>query len=169
MPGQHWAVGTTAWWCTLDSPVGELLLLGDELGLAGLDMVRRRPDPDIAVGWRHDAARFREAAAQLNAYFAGELTAFTVPLSLHGTRFQLRVWQALQAIPYGTTVSYGWLASGLGMPRGSRAVGLANGRNPVPVIVPCHRVVGADGALTGYGSGLGRKRFLLELEARTLW
>ena len=107
-----------------------------------------------------------KAAGQLAAYFAGELTEFELPLSMDGTEFQRRVWAALQDIPYGETVSYGKLADEIGAPGASRAVGLANGRNPIGIIVPCHRVIGADGGLTGYGGGIERKRFLLDLERR---
>ncbi|MBO0838982.1 MAG: methylated-DNA--[protein]-cysteine S-methyltransferase, partial [Actinobacteria bacterium] len=103
---------------------------------------------------------------QLDAYFAGELTEFSLPLAPAGTQFQRQVWAALQQIPYGQTWSYGQLAEKIGNPAAVRAVGLANGRNPIAVVIPCHRVIGADGSLTGYGGGLDRKRFLLDLEAR---
>jgi methylated-DNA-[protein]-cysteine S-methyltransferase len=106
-----------------------------------------------------------EARRQLEAYFAGELRDFDLPLAPEGSEFQLRVWEQLRAIPYGETISYGELARRVGDPAAARAVGLANGRNPLPVIVPCHRVIGADGSLTGFGGGLERKRRLLELEA----
>jgi methylated-DNA-[protein]-cysteine S-methyltransferase len=114
-----------------------------------------------------DTEPFATVAAQLAAYFTGELTEFDVPLALHGTPFQERVWTALQGIPYGETTTYGDLAAELGNPTASRAVGLANGRNPVGVIVPCHRVVGSTGSLTGYGGGLDRKRYLLDFERKT--
>jgi methylated-DNA-[protein]-cysteine S-methyltransferase len=107
---------------------------------------------------------FAAAARQLAAYFAGQLTRFSLPLSPRGTEFQRQVWAALQEIPYGQTVTYGQLAADLGRPAASRAVGLANGRNPVSIVVPCHRVIGSDGSLTGYGGGLDRKRYLLDLE-----
>ena len=112
-----------------------------------------------------DAKRLREAQRQLEEYFAGERTEFSLPLESHGTDFQQRVWRALRAIPFGTTISYGELARRIGNPRAVRAVGLANGRNPISIIVPCHRVIGANGTLTGYGGGLERKRFLLALES----
>jgi methylated-DNA-[protein]-cysteine S-methyltransferase len=112
------------------------------------------------------AAVLADAAAQLKAYFAGQLTSFDLPVAPEGTGFQRTVWAGLRRIPYGETISYGELASRIGQPTASRAVGLANGRNPVAIIVPCHRVVGADGSLTGYGGGLDRKRFLLALEQR---
>jgi methylated-DNA-[protein]-cysteine S-methyltransferase len=150
----------------IDSPIGELLLVGDGDALHGLYMQQGRrpiaPDP----GWRRASEPFADVAAQLGEYFAGERTAFDVPLALHGSEFELRVWSALQEIPYGATTSYGELARRIGHPTGARAVGLANGRNPVAVIVPCHRVIGADGTLTGYGGGLERKRLLLDLEAQ---
>jgi methylated-DNA-[protein]-cysteine S-methyltransferase len=108
---------------------------------------------------------FGTAADQLAAYFAGRLTEFSLPLAPAGTPFQRRVWAGLQEIPYGDTWSYGQLAGKVGNPAAVRAVGLANGRNPIAVVIPCHRVIGADGSLTGYGGGLDRKRFLLDLEA----
>jgi methylated-DNA-[protein]-cysteine S-methyltransferase len=113
-----------------------------------------------------DAAPLAAAARQLTEYFAGQRTEFDLPLEMAGTDFQRRVWAALREIPYGETVSYGELARGLGQASASRAVGLANGKNPFAVVVPCHRVVGSDGSLTGYGGGLDRKRFLLALEQR---
>jgi methylated-DNA-[protein]-cysteine S-methyltransferase len=115
--------------------------------------------------WRRDPAALREPAEQLQAYFAGELRAFDLPLAPHGTPFQREVWSALREIPYGSTISYAELAAAVGRPDAARAVGAANGRNPIAVVIPCHRVIGASGALTGYGGGLGRKRLLLDLEA----
>lgn len=151
---------------TVDSPVGPLRLVATDGVLSGcyLDGQRHRPD-DAAFGVRDDGP-FAEAAAQLADYFAGARTAFDLPLRLEGTAFQRRVWDALRTIPYGETWSYGQLAAEIGSPGASRAVGLANGRNPVAIVVPCHRVVGADGRLTGYGGGLERKRALLDLERR---
>jgi methylated-DNA-[protein]-cysteine S-methyltransferase len=150
----------------IGSPLGELLLVGDGDSLHLLHMQRGRrpiaPDP----GWRRASEPFTGVRAQLSEFFAGERTAFEVPLALHGSPFELRVWGALQQIPYGATTSYGELARRIGHPEAARAVGLANGRNPVAVIVPCHRVIGADGTLTGYGGGLERKRLLLDLEAQ---
>jgi methylated-DNA-[protein]-cysteine S-methyltransferase len=160
------------------SPIGPLLLASDGAALTGLHMSPLPPRPatgDVARDWEipdaagmwvpnADAAPLREAAAQLAAYFAGRLTAFDLPLALHGTEFQRRVWTTLLDIPYGTTISYGDLARWVGNPQGSRAVGLANGRNPVAVIVPCHRVIGTNGKLTGYGGGLPRKAALLDVE-----
>lgn len=148
---------------TMDTPLGELLLTGDGRSLTGLAMV---PAPAEREGWRCDPAPFREAVSQLNKYFAGELREFALPLAPAGTPFQRRVWRALTTVPYGTTTSYGVLAAEIGVPTGSRAVGMANGRNPLSIVVPCHRVIGANGSLTGYAGGLDRKQFLLSLEAR---
>jgi len=149
---------------TIDSPIGELLLKGDGQALTGLYMSGGRFAPSISDQWERDDDAFDDARAQLAAYFAGELTAFDVPLAAAGTAFQRSVWRALEEIPYGTTQSYGQLAARVGNVRACRAVGLANGRNPISIIVPCHRVIGASGTLTGYGGGLERKRQLLDLE-----
>lgn len=149
---------------TVDSPIGALLLLGDGSGLRGLYMEPHAVDP----GWERDDAAFGDAGEQLAAYFAGELREFDLELAPVGTPFQRRVWAALREIPYGETTSYGALAARLGKPGAARAVGLANGRNPISVIVPCHRVIGADGTLTGFGGGLDRKRALLAHEAEVL-
>jgi methylated-DNA-[protein]-cysteine S-methyltransferase len=152
----------------VDSPLGPLTLRADDGVLSGLYMTdhRHSPAPDT-LGPRADdgLAPVRE---QLAAYFAGELMAFDLPLALHGTAFQERVWAALRDIPYGVTTTYGELAAALGSPTASRAVGLANGRNPISIVVPCHRVVGANGSLTGYGGGVARKRALLDLECGAL-
>jgi methylated-DNA-[protein]-cysteine S-methyltransferase len=150
---------------TMDSPIGELLLLGDGDALCGLYMQDGRKPTRIAPQWRESAAPFTDVQTQLREYFAGERVAFETPLAMHGTQFELQVWRELADIPYGETVSYGEIAKRVGQPSAARAVGLANGRNPIAVIVPCHRVIGADGRLTGYGGGLERKRLLLELEA----
>jgi methylated-DNA-[protein]-cysteine S-methyltransferase len=149
----------------IPSPLGPLRLVGDGETLAGLHMDAHRHGPG-PTGWgdRRDEA-FTAAKAQLAAWFAGELETFDLPLAPAGTPFQRRVWDALLEIPYGTTTTYGDLARRLGDPKAVRAVGLANGRNPIPIIIPCHRVVGADGSLTGYGGGLERKRWLLHHEA----
>jgi methylated-DNA-[protein]-cysteine S-methyltransferase len=151
-------------WYEIDSPVGALLLAGDSRGLTRLHF-QAGPDPlRPPAGWRQDAAAFVQTIGQLDEYFAGKRRTFQLPLAPAGTAFQLSVWQALRAIPYGDTVSYGQLAHQLGLPNGARAVGLANGANPLPIIVPCHRVIGADGSLTGFGGGLPIKRALLSLE-----
>jgi methylated-DNA-[protein]-cysteine S-methyltransferase len=161
------APAATTWYTTVPSPLGELLLSATGDGLTGLFMRTRRGLPAVDR-WRRDDDRFAAARAQLAAYFAGELRAFDLPLAPRGTPFQLRVWQGLRGLPYGATVSYGRLAERIGSPGGARAVGLANGRNPISIVVPCHRVIGADGTLTGYGGGLDRKRWLLALEAATV-
>lgn len=152
----------------IDSPVGPLTLVGTGDALSGLYMSRQRHRPPAETFGPSDPAPFTEATRQLRDYFAGQRTEFDLPLAPHGTEFQLRVWKALQQIPYGRTLSYGELATEIGRPSAARAVGLANGRNPISIIVPCHRVVGATGDLTGYGGGLDRKRQLLNLERATL-
>ena len=158
---------------TIDSPVGPLLLAGDERGLLrvsfgtvsnGVGKRQRFPKAD----WKEDKASFKELIRQLKAYFAGELQEFDVPLRLEGTGFQLRVWHALQSIPYGETISYLELARRIGDTKAVRAVGLANGSNPIPIIVPCHRVIGSDGSLVGFGGGLETKQKLLALESKQL-
>jgi len=150
---------------TIDSPIGELLLLGDDQALHGLYMQDGRKPMRIAQDWERTPAPFAAVIAQLHEYFDGQRVAFDVPLVMDGSTFERRVWRALRDIPYGETVSYGELARRIGQPTAARAVGLANGRNPISVIVPCHRVIGANGTLTGYGGGLERKRMLLELES----
>lgn len=149
---------------SIDSPIGELLLLGDGEELHGLYMQNGHKPARIAPQWQHSAAPFADVVAQLREYFAGERVSFQTPLAMDGSGFELRVWNALTEIPYGETVSYGEIARRIGQPSAARAVGLANGRNPIGVIVPCHRVIGANGTLTGYGGGLERKQILLELE-----
>ncbi|MET7682082.1 methylated-DNA--[protein]-cysteine S-methyltransferase [Streptomyces sp. NPDC005423] len=148
-----------------DSPYGLLTLVADEGVLCGLYMTdqRHRP-PEESFGDR-DHTPFPEVVEQLQAYFDGELKEFTFEVRLHGTPFQRTVWDQLRRIPYGETRSYGALADALGSPGASRAVGLANGRNPIGIVVPCHRVVGAGGSLTGYGGGLERKQRLLDFES----
>ncbi|WP_328359123.1 methylated-DNA--[protein]-cysteine S-methyltransferase [Mycobacterium sp. NBC_00419] len=148
----------------IDSPVGPLTLAGADSTLMHLRMVDQTHEPDRSSWVDADDAAFPEAVEQLAAYFAGELTEFDVDLYLGGTEFQRKVWAALRTIPYGQTRSYGEIAEQIGSPAASRAVGLANGRNPIGIIVPCHRVIGAAGGLTGYGGGLDRKRQLLALE-----
>lgn len=157
----------TTYRTTVPSPVGPLLLTSNGAALTGLwlpggrDALRRPTDAIEAV---EAPGPFTEVVTQLEAYFAGELTVFDVPLAAAGTPFQQRVWDQLSRIPYATTISYGQLAMRVGNPNASRAVGLANGRNPISIIVPCHRVIGANGKLTGYGGGLPTKQWLLELE-----
>jgi methylated-DNA-[protein]-cysteine S-methyltransferase len=157
------AVPTTT--TSIDSPVGPLTLTARGGRLTGLYMHEQRHAPRHSPAWQRNDSAFRDVVAQLHAYFAGTLTEFAAPLTLEGTGFQRRVWAALWEIPYGETISYGQLADRVGSPNASRAVGLANGRNPVAIIVPCHRVIGADGRLTGYGGGLTRKAWLLRHEA----
>ncbi|WP_405989813.1 methylated-DNA--[protein]-cysteine S-methyltransferase [Streptomyces sp. NBC_00986] len=150
----------------IDSPYGPLTLVADEDGaLCGLYMVDQRHRPPEENFGTPDDTPFAETTAQLQAYFTGELKEFTLRLRLHGTPFQQTVWDQLRRIPYGETRSYGDLADALGNPGASRAVGLANGKNPIGIIVPCHRVVGANGSLTGYGGGLERKQRLLDFES----
>jgi methylated-DNA-[protein]-cysteine S-methyltransferase len=150
----------------IDSPYGPLTLVADDDGaLCGLYMTDQRHRPPEENFGERDETPFSEAIDQLQAYFAAELKEFTLELRLHGTPFQRTVWDQLRRIPYGETRSYGDLADALGNPGASRAVGLANGRNPIGIIVPCHRVVGANGSLTGYGGGLDRKKRLLDFES----
>ncbi|WP_320784115.1 methylated-DNA--[protein]-cysteine S-methyltransferase [Streptomyces sp. CRN 30] len=148
----------------VDSPYGPLTLVATDGALSGLYMTDQRHRPPEETFGAPDDTPFAETTAQLGAYFAGELKEFTLDLHLAGTPFQHEVWNQLTRIPYGETRTYGELATALGNPKASRAVGLANGRNPIGIIVPCHRVVGADGDLTGYGGGLPRKRRLLDFE-----
>nr|BFD81741.1 methylated-DNA--[protein]-cysteine S-methyltransferase [Streptomyces sp. Xyl84] len=148
----------------IDSPYGPLTLVAEDGVLCGLYMTDQRHRPAQETFGEPQDGAFAEAAEQLDAYFAGRRTEFTLPLRLTGTPFQRRVWEQLRAIPYGETRTYGELAHALGNPQASRAVGLANGKNPIGIIVPCHRVIGANGSLTGYGGGLARKRRLLHFE-----
>lgn len=148
---------------TVDSPVGPLTLAGVNGRLRHLRMVDQTYEPS-RQGWALDDDAFSDAVAQLEAYFTGDLLEFDLELDMVGTDFQRRVWAALLTIPYGETRSYGEIAQLIGSPGASRAVGLANGHNPVGIIVPCHRVIGANGSLTGYGGGLDRKRQLLDME-----
>jgi methylated-DNA-[protein]-cysteine S-methyltransferase len=151
----------------LDSPVGPLTLVAADGVLTGLYMDRQRHRPEEHTFGERDPAPFGAVIGQLEEYFAGRRTVFDLPLAPAGTAFQQQVWAALREIPYGHTVSYGELADRLGRPTAARAVGLANGRNPIGIIVPCHRVVGSSGDLTGYGGGLHRKRHLLDFERHT--
>jgi methylated-DNA-[protein]-cysteine S-methyltransferase len=164
-------------WSEVASPIGTLLLVGEGGGLSGVYMERHRhgPEPEVRSSQRDDAA-LSAAREQLEAYFAGQLTIFDLPLAPQGTEFQQRVWTTLRDIPYGETISYAELARRIGKPQAVRAVGAANGRNPISIIVPCHRVIGSDGSLTGFGGGIERKRWLLAHEAshvpnasRELW
>ena len=151
--------------CSHPSPIGRLLLVSDGAALTGLYMEAQRRGPAIADSWIPDEAPFTEVRRQLDAYFAGALTRFELPLAPSGTPFQENVWRALCDIPYGETRSYDALAQAVGAPGAARAVGSANARNPIGLIVPCHRVIARSGALTGYAAGLERKRWLLDHEA----
>lgn len=154
-------------WDTCDSPVGELLLLASDTGLTALYTPDSRGHPvSPPQGWQRGSDVLAEAKDQLRAYFAGTRDHFTIPLAAQGTPFQLKVWQALVGIPCGERVSYATVARRIGSPNAVRAVGHANGHNPIAIVVPCHRVVGSDGSLTGYGGGLWRKQWLLDHEAR---
>jgi len=146
---------------TFTSPIGSLTIHAENGAITSVWMEDDENLPEHPDG----SPPLDEARRQLEAYFAGELRDFALPLAPEGSEFQLRVWEELRAIPYGETISYGELARRVGDPGAVRAVGLANGKNPLPVIVPCHRVIGADGSLTGFGGGLDRKRRLLELES----
>jgi methylated-DNA-[protein]-cysteine S-methyltransferase len=156
--------------CYVESPIGRLMLTSDGASLTGLymDLYRNKPTKRPAPGadWMLNATKdpLQATARQLKEYFAGKRRDFDLPLGPRGTEFQQRVWRELVQIPFGETRSYGQLARNLGNPNGSRAVGLANGRNPIAIIVPCHRVIGADGSLTGFGGGLDRKEWLLSHE-----
>ena len=152
-------------YATMESPIGRLRLAADALGLRRIDFLAGNPPaPPAPAGWREDRAALRAAVAALAAYFAGTAHGFDLPLAPEGTEFQLAVWGCLKGIPYGETISYGELARRVGRPKAARAVGLANGANPLPIVIPCHRVIGADGRLTGYGGGLAIKERLLALE-----
>ena len=147
-----------------DSPIGPLRLGATDAGLCFIDFPNQTPAPGTEAGAQASHPVIEAAKHQLAEYFAGERTTFDLPLAPHGSAFQRQVWQALTAIGYGRTCSYGDLAHGIGKPKASRAVGAANARNPLPIVVPCHRVIGANGALTGFSGGLERKIFLLNLE-----
>lgn len=151
----------------VDTPIGALTLVAEDDLLRAIyveDQRHRPPDDRFGHPDAGDSVVLKETARQLEEYFAGERTTFDLPLAAEGTPFQRRVWEALSAIPYGETVSYGELARRIGQPTASRAVGLANGRNPISIVVPCHRVIGSSGKLVGYGGGLERKQTLLALE-----
>ncbi|MBX3095690.1 MAG: methylated-DNA--[protein]-cysteine S-methyltransferase [Fimbriimonadaceae bacterium] len=149
----------------MPSPIDDLTLVSDGEAITGLWM---GTPPAIEAGSK-ELSVLREAKKQLDAYFRGDLRQFSLPLRPAGTEFQLQVWKELQQIPYGETISYGELAKRIGNPKGSRAVGLANGKNKISIIIPCHRVIGASGHLTGFGGGLARKAKLLEIERPSLF
>lgn len=158
----------TIYYDEIDSPVGPLRLVADAGGLRDMLFEVERHPVAMQPEWVRASKPLEQAHRQLDEYFAGKRRTFDLALNPHGTPFQLAVWMQLRGIAYGTTISYGELARRLGNPAASRAVGAANGRNPLSIIVPCHRVIGASGTLTGYGGGLPTKQFLLELEQRTL-
>ena len=158
------ATSETRWFVVVPSPVGELVIVSDGAAVTGIHFpTHTAPDPAWTAG-PDPGGCLAQAAAQLAAYFAGERRDFDLPLAPDGTPFQRQVWDALAAVPYGATTSYGELAAAIGRPGSARAVGAANGANPLAIVVPCHRVVGADGTLTGYAGGLDAKRRLLDLE-----
>lgn len=156
-------------YCYLETPIGTLLIAGDEDAVRRVEFPKngkaRRPEAEWCESSRGPVG---EAARQLREYFAGKRTDFDLPLAPEGTAFQREVWRRLQEIPYGETISYGELAKRIGNPKASRAVGAANGQNPIPIVIPCHRVIGASGKLTGFGGGLPTKEALLALEAKQL-
>ncbi len=153
------------YYCYLNTPIGDLLLAGDDdaLSLVGFPQGAMRHDPD--ADWVYDEKPFAAVREQLQEYFAGTRKDFDLPLNVSGTEFQVQVLEELQRIPYGETTSYGDIAQRIGRPKAMRAVGAANGRNPIPIIIPCHRVIGSGGQLTGFGGGLDTKEALLRLEA----
>lgn len=152
-------------YCYLQTPVGKLMLAGDDQGLRHVDFQDGTHPAKPEADWQEDGKPFREVIRQLKEYFAGKRHRFDLPLAPEGTEFQLKVWRVLRGIPYGETWSYGRVAKRIGKPQASRAVGAANGQNPLPIVVPCHRVIGANGSLTGFGGGIKIKQRLLELES----
>jgi methylated-DNA-[protein]-cysteine S-methyltransferase len=156
----------TVWYDYISTPIGKLLLAADARGLREVwfETGKHQKEPDPS--WQRNPAKVAFARRQLEEYFAGERQHFDLPLHPIGTEFQTNVWLTLADIPYGTTISYAELARRIGQPLAVRAVGAANGRNPLPIILPCHRVIGSDGSLTGFGGGLPTKRFLLGMEDR---
>lgn len=154
----------TIFYTEMESPVGKLRLVGNEKGLRQLSFVNGRHTRGVAREWVRDEKPFEEAMRQLRAYFRGELKEFDLALEMQGTEFQKSVWDELRKIPYGETRSYGQVAEFIGNPKAMRAVGAANGQNPIAIIVPCHRVIGSSGSLTGFGGGMDCKKRLLELE-----
>ncbi len=150
-----------------ESPLGKIMLVSNKTAITGIHIVHGKYVPAVQSDWVHarNHSVLKQAQQELDAYFAGKLQTFAVPLAPHGTVFQKSVWTALTTIPYGETRTYGQQALAIGQPAAARAVGAANGRNPIGIIVPCHRVIGASGAMTGYAGGLDAKKFLLDLEA----
>lgn len=148
----------------IESPIGSLLLTLEEDSLTNICMNQQKRKVELDPSWKNDHARFRAIEKQFEEYFRGARQSFDIPLSPMGTNFQLSVWNELQRIPYGTTISYGELARRISNPKAVRAVGLANGQNRLPIVIPCHRVIGANGSLTGFGGGIENKSILLNLE-----
>lgn len=159
-------VESVRYWFEIDSPIGKLLLVGTDSELTHIGFQDGPRPMTRDAGWEENAAPFVGVREQLDAYFAGDLREFTVSLAPDGTAFQSEVWRALRDIPYGETTSYGELATRIGNPKASRAVGAANGKNPIPIIVPCHRVIGSTGSMTGFGGGIPIKEKLLALERK---
>jgi methylated-DNA-[protein]-cysteine S-methyltransferase len=153
------------YYCYFESPLGKLLLTGNKL-LESLHFPIGKTKVEPEKNWIYNEEIFLKVIDQLDAYFKGELTKFDIELNIQGTDFQKKVWKELVKIPYGETLSYGELAKRIGNPKASRAVGMANGKNPISIIVPCHRVIGKNGSLTGFGGGLDAKKTLLDLEKR---
>ena len=158
----------SAFFATIASPLGPLLLASDNGGLREIRFPNGKQSAKAKTEWQENSTQLKEVTRQLRAYFAGDLETFDLPLAPEGTPFQQQVWGELCKIPYGETISYGELARRIGNPNACRAVGLANGSNPIPIVIPCHRVIGANGKLTGYGGGLPIKEKLLALEKRQL-
>lgn len=155
------------YWTTMNSPIGELTLVGSDEALHAIHFATASRTAVLPAGAKRDAAAFTNSVHQLNEYFSGDRRDFDLQLQPDGTAFQKKVWHALLGIGYGETVSYGDIARRINNPKGVRAVGLANGRNPIPVIIPCHRVIGSNGTLTGYAGGIEIKKRLLDLEGAT--
>ncbi len=157
---------TQVYYDQMPSPIGPLFLVADDEGLREVRFeLDRRPHTPLE-GWLHSPQKLAEVRRQLEAYFAGQRHTFDLPLKPVGTEFQQSVWQALTTIPYAVTTSYGHISAQIQRPKASRAVGAANGRNPIPIIIPCHRVIGSNGTLTGFGGGLAAKQWLLEHELK---
>jgi len=156
------------YYCIVKSPIGPILLAGDEEGMKHVNFMKGKKKIEVSDDWVENEEFFREISGQLEAYFSGKLKSFDVKLAAEGTEFQKSVWKALCEIPYGETRTYKDIAVSIGKPKAYRAVGLANNRNPIAIIVPCHRVIGTDGKLTGYAGGLDVKEFLLKLEENNL-
>jgi methylated-DNA-[protein]-cysteine S-methyltransferase len=155
---------TPTYYTQLDSPVGTLLLTLENEHLTNICMFNQKRTITVQTDWVESGRHFRTIARQLEEYFRGKRRAFEIPMSPQGTDFQMSVWQELLKIPYGETATYGDIAKRIGNPKAVRAVGLANGRNPLPIVIPCHRVIGANGQLTGFGGGLENKALLLKIE-----